>query len=734
MKVGIIGAGPAGLFTAWLLRRKGLSITVFEAQPYVGGISRSFLWHGFTCDLGAHRLFTEDEEILRYFLSLVPMGRHIRRSRLYLAGKWLHDPVNIAEILYRYSPDIKMRIILSYLSRPHHISEITFDDFVHKRYGSFLNRFFFRPYTEKLFDLSGDQISADWARQKVRIATPWDRLRENSRRRFSYFYYPIQGGYGSIVQRIYQDVQECVLLNAPVLGLKVSDRHIDEVVYEHEGQIKRESFDVIISTVPLDILGKLLGCDFLLTYRGAYFVYLLINRPLVSDNHWLYFIDKNIVINRLVEFKNLSPLGQPQEKTVLCAEVTSAGNDVVQRVCNDLVRCGLIREQDILDTMLLYERYAYPVFNVGYSEHLSRVRKAIERFDNLYLVGRFAQFQHLELDEVFVHSSRLVSELTASLTTVGGKAMEKEIAAGKPAGMPAVYAVVLAFNHYSDTRECLLSLQNSDYENLSIVVVDNGSSDGTPDKVREEFPGVHLIETGRNLGVPWGFNVGFRYALNAGAEYILMLNNDTVVDSRMVSSLVAVGQLNPDAGILVPKILYYDRPNVIWAVGGRYRTFPPAHVIIGQNHSSSDFTKPGYLEYALSCGLLIHRRAFERAGLFDPGYFFFFDDWDFSHRVRAHGLKIIYVPEARMWHKVSKTTRQSGQEALFWKVWGESATRFYRRHGNPPLLSVFIHVGFIMLREALKGNLPMLKWFWAGVQEGMKKPLGSIPRINDHIL
>lgn len=733
MKIGIIGAGPAGLFTAWLLRKRGLSATVFEAQPYVGGICRSFLWYGFTCDLGAHRLFTDDEETLRYFLSMVPMGRHIRRSRLYLAGKWLHDPVNIAEILCRYFPVTTVRIILSYLFRPRHIPELTFDDFVHKRYGTFLNRFFFQPYTDKLFGLSGDRISADWARQKVRIATPLDRLRENSRRRFSYFYYPIQGGYGSIVQRIYQEVQECVLLNAPVLSLKVSDDRVDKIVYKYEDQVRCESFDVIISTIPLDILGKLLVSDFHLKYRGVHFVYLLVNRPLVSDNHWLYFVDRDIVVNRLVEFKNLSPLGQPQERTVLCAEVTSADDDVVQRVCDDLVRCGLIRAQDILDTMFLYEKYAYPVFDVNYSDCLREACKAIARFDNLYLIGRSAQFRHLELDEVFAHSNRVVSELIAPLT-VGGRGMENKAAAEETSVMPVVYAVVLAFNHYNDTHECLLSLRNSDYDNLSIVVVDNGSSDGTPDKIRKEFPGVHLIETRHNLGVPWGFNVGFKYALNAGAEYILMLNNDTIVDPRMISSLVAAGQSNPDAGILAPKVLYYDRPNVIWAIGGRYRLFPPAHVIVGQDLSSSSFTKPGYLEYALSCGLLIHRRAFEKAGLFDPGYFFFFDDWDFSHRVRAHGLKIIFVPEAKMWHKVSKTTRQPGQEALFWKVWGESATRFYRRHGNPPLLSVFVHVGFIMLREALKGNLPMLRSFWSGVQEGMKKPLGSIPRINDKIL
>ncbi len=122
---------------------------------------------------------------------------------------------------------------------------------------------------------------------------------------------------------------------------------------------------------------------------------------------------------------------------------------------------------------------------------------------------------------------------------------------------------------------------------------------------------------------------------------------------------------------------------------------------------------------------MIHRRAFEKAGLFDPGYFFLFDDWDFSQRVRTHGLHIQLVPEARMWHKVSRSTREHRE--LFWKVWGESSTRYYRRHGRPVWLSLPAHVGYLMARELLKGNGRMLKHFWAGVRAGLAKPLGPIP-------
>lgn len=730
MKIGILGAGPAGLFAAWLLHQRGVDVTVFEARPYIGGISRSIEWHGFTCDLGAHRLFTQDEAILRQLLTLVPMGRHVRRSGIYLADKWLHDPVNIVEILYRYSPATAISLTSSYLFRPRRISEDSFDSFVKRKYGDALNRLFFRPYTEKMFGLPGNQISADWARRKVRISGPLDFMRESSKKHFSYFYYPVRGGYGAIPDRIYRDIRDRVRLSAPAIALEAGEDRIEAVVFKGGDDRRRESFDHVISTLSLTILGRLIGQVFSLAYQGVNFVFVLVDRPLVSDKHWIYFMDRDPAINRLVEFKNLSAVGQPPDQTVLCAEVTDKRGDVVQRVVDTLVHSGLVKPDEILDTMMLSEGFGYAVYDLDYAERLAAVEETLAPFGNLHMLGRSAEFKHLEVDDLYANALAL----TTRLAPVRPYQIQGDAQMQEQAKTPPVSAVVLTYNHYDDTRECLESLAKIDYGNLSTVVVDNGSSDGTPDKVRADFPEVQVIETGSNLGVPWGYNVGFSHALQAGAEYILMLNNDTIVDPAMLQHLLDVGQADSQAGVLAPKVLYYDDPEVIWSAGGRHRAFPPAHIILGQDDPSGAFEKPFHLEYALSCGLLIHRRAFERAGLFDPGYFFFFDDWDFSQRVRAHGLHIIFVPEARMWHKVSKSTRETGREALFWRVWGESSARFYRRHGRPVFISLPLHVGFLMVRELLKGNGRMLKHFWEGVRSGLGKPLGPIPSADDVVL
>jgi GT2 family glycosyltransferase/protoporphyrinogen oxidase len=724
VKIGILGGGPAGLFSGWMLQQRGVDVVVFEAAAEVGGISRSFEWHGFTCDLGTHRLFTQNESVLRQLLALVPMGRHLRRSQIYLGGKWLRDPVNVVEILYRYSPKLAAEIIGGYLFRPRGIPVDSFNAYVHQKYGVPLSRFFFSPYTEKLFGIPGDEISADWARRKVRISGPLDFLRESSKKQFSYFYYPVRGGYGAIIDRVYHDLHEQVRLNAPVVSLESrDDSNVNAVIYRQDGARRREPVDAVIATISLPAVGQALGFEFTLNYRSVDFVYLLIDRSLLSDNHWIYFMDKDIAINRLVEFKNLSPVDQPPERTVVCAEVTSTWDDVVDQVQADLIRSGLLTRDEVLDTLELHQDFGYPVYDLDYARNLATVHKTLGRFDNLHFVGRSAEFEHLELDDIYGSALALTNELVPveMITPQQEAGMETQ------SSVPLVYAVVLTFNHYEDTHECLSSIQQVNYDNLKVLVVDNGSTDGTPEKVQANFPEVEVIGTGHNLGVPWGYNVGFSFALQSGAEYVLMLNNDTIVDPQILAHLIAASEPDPQAGIIVPKILYYDDPGVVWSVGGRYRKFPPAHVILGQDRPSSEFDESFYLEYALSCGLLIHRRAFESAGLFDPGYFFFFDDWDFTHRVRAHGLHIIFVPEAKMWHKVSKSTRDSNKASFFWKTWGESSARFYRRHGQPVWLSLLVHIGYIMVREFIKGNGRMLKHFWMGVRAGLSKPLGPIP-------
>jgi GT2 family glycosyltransferase/protoporphyrinogen oxidase len=726
LRIGILGAGVAGLSAAWLLARRGVDVVVFERAPYVGGLARSFRWHDFSCDFAAHRLFCENEAVLQQLLALVPMGRHIRRSRLRLRGRWLSDPVNLGELLVRFFPFGSARIAASYLTRPRSGPVDSFESYVLHRYGAGLNDLFFAPYTEKLFGIPAREVALDWAIRKVRIAGPLSALRTSSKKNFSYFYYPIRGGYGAIVNRLADELGDRVRLQCDVRELRHDGQRITGVVYQRHGEMSTEPFDEVISTLPLPVLGRMLGERFPLSFRKVEAVYLQVNRPLVSDNHWLYFADGQSAINRMVEFKNMSPVDCPPDTTVLCAEVTGEFDDVVGRVIDDCVAAGLVAREEVLDAQVVREPFSYPVYDRQYQTTVAAARAALGRFANLHLLGRAAEFEHKEVDDNFADAVALTGRLCEREPLVVSPAREEPAVSAKP----SVHAVVLAYNNRADTLECLASVAALDYPNLKIVLVDNGSSDGTAAAARERFPDAQVIETGQNLGVPRGFNVGFTWALKAGADYVLMLNNDTTVAPDMLSELVAAGEANPSLGVVMPKVLYYDHPETVWSTGGRYRAFPPAIVLIGRSKPDGPtFDQLRSIEYAPSCGLLIRRRAFELAGLFDPGYFFLYDDWDFSERVRVHGMAISFVPTARMWHKVSRTTRS--RPDLFWRVWGESCVRFYRRHGRPVFLSLPIHMGYILLREMVQGNANgrSVGQFLAGARTGLTKPLGPIPTL-----
>lgn len=731
MKVGILGAGVSGLSCAWLLKQQGVEATVFEESDNVGGLARSFKWHEFDCDFSAHRLFTLDENVLRQLLTLVPMGRHIRRSRIYLGGKWLNDPINIVEVLYRFNPLLTSKLAWGYLARPRDLRPTSFNEFVVQRYGRELNDLIFRPYTERLFGLTGDEISAEWAKQKIRLSGPLDILRESSKKKFSYFYYPIRGGYGAIARAFYNEVRAHVRLSSLVQSLEIQEGRIVAVHSKQQGRIFRDEFDLVISTLPITVLGRMLGQEFPLTFRRVDAVYLYVNQPYVSDNHWVYFMDKCNTINRMVEFKNLSPIDQPPDHSVVCAEVTRDCSDPVEEVIHDVVESRLLRREVIADTMVKRESFGYPVYVREYKDTVMRAREYLAQFKNLFFVGRSAEFEHKEVDDNFMTTLEVVRKITRHQQpmALGSK---KEETMKAPSRSPLLYVVILTFNGIEDTLECLKSVGEQTYTNFRVLVVDNGSSDHTPDRVRGRYPHVQVVETGQNLGVPWGYNIGFSIALEAGAQYVFMLNNDTVLASDLIQNLVSAAEVDDTTGLAMHKILYYDEPNIIWAACGRTRFFPPSIIIVGAGKDERKFVgAPEYLEFALSCGLLIHRRAFERAGLFDPGYFYWFDDWDFSERVRALGLKIRYVPEARMWHKVSRTIRASGNRASFYQVWGESAARYYRRHGRPPFITLPLHIGYIMAREVAKGNARYLKDFVIGLRAGITKPLGRLPSVSD---
>lgn len=284
---------------------------------------------------------------------------------------------------------------------------------------------------------------------------------------------------------------------------------------------------------------------------------------------------------------------------------------------------------------------------------------------------------------------------------------------------PLVYVVILTWNHIEETLVTLESLLQSDYANVRFVVVDNASTDGTPATVRARFPSVAVLESPTNVGISGGYNLGLKHALQAGADFAVVANNDLIADPGLIGSLVAALQADPAAGMAMPKIYHYfgDRTR-LWCPGASWRSFPPEVKMILDVPDGPQYNVQRAIDFAPSCFLLIRRAALERVGLFDTGYFFYYDDWDFSARVRAAGYRILFVPTARLWHMVSVSTQKSAKPARWWRVMGQSAVIFYRRHINLGALLVFSL--WFVIRESVKLEFGRIGPYLGGLFHGLR--------------
>lgn len=226
---------------------------------------------------------------------------------------------------------------------------------------------------------------------------------------------------------------------------------------------------------------------------------------------------------------------------------------------------------------------------------------------------------------------------------------------------PRVTAVVLNWNGLEDTTACLASLAEADYPSLEVVVVDNGSTDGSPGLLRQRFPRVALLETGENLGYAGGNNVGLRYALERGADYVLLLNNDTEVAPGFLRRLVEAAEADPRVGVVGPTIYYYDRPDVVWSAGGAidWRRGRTRMVGLDEPDRGQFGTAPREVDFVSGCAMLVRREAVERVGLLDERFFLYYEEVEWCVRIRRAGFRILHVPGAHIWHKIPSDGREA---------------------------------------------------------------------------
>lgn len=219
-------------------------------------------------------------------------------------------------------------------------------------------------------------------------------------------------------------------------------------------------------------------------------------------------------------------------------------------------------------------------------------------------------------------------------------------------------AIVLSWNGREDTLRCLDSLTRAEHEELRVVCVDNGSSDGSQDAVRQRFPQVQLIEAGANLGYSGGNNLGIRDALDDGARWIVLVNNDATVAADFLAGFREAASERPRAGILAGKVYFADRPTTIWFAGQRvsellgYSGRPRGY----GREDGPDYRRVVPTGRAVGALMAISREAIDAAGLLDDELFAYVEDVDWALRVRDAGFEVVFAPDARAWHSVSAST------------------------------------------------------------------------------
>lgn len=227
--------------------------------------------------------------------------------------------------------------------------------------------------------------------------------------------------------------------------------------------------------------------------------------------------------------------------------------------------------------------------------------------------------------------------------------------------MPVVWAVVLVYGGEEVTAACIDSLLASDYRALRILLVDNASPDGAGERLRDRYPQVAYLQTGANLGYAGGNNRGVARALEQGAAYVLVLNNDTVVERDCVARLVETARTQERVGIVAPKILYFDLPDRIWFGGGR---FSPARAMGVHLREMTPDERPAVphveeITFATGCGFLMPADIARTMPLFDEQFFMYCEDAELSLRLRRAGYRLLYQPAARVYHREPPVPRPS---------------------------------------------------------------------------
>ncbi len=274
--------------------------------------------------------------------------------------------------------------------------------------------------------------------------------------------------------------------------------------------------------------------------------------------------------------------------------------------------------------------------------------------------------------------------------------------------MPKVFIIILNWNGWRDTVECVESLKKIDYPNYKIVIVDNGSREKP---ALSEVEGLKVIYNKENLGFAGGNNVGIKYALEQGADYVLLLNNDTIVDKGFLKELVKVAETKSQIGILGPKIYFHDEPNRLWFAGGKINKILTKGTHINYGRIDKRNGNPRIVDYITGCAIFVKREVIKKIGPMNEDYFLYYEDADWCLRARNKGFKCVLAPKAKIWHKCSRSAQEGSPSYIYYH--SRNGLMLARYNGSLFIrLAAYLQSFWILGKQIIKLAIPS-KRIWA---------------------
>ncbi|MFH1760032.1 MAG: FAD-dependent oxidoreductase [bacterium] len=430
----ILGGGIGGLSAAWMLTKKKFDVTVIEKARETGGICGTFNYKDFRLDYGPHKFYSVLPGIMKQISSL--MGdefiRHKKRNRIYLFKTFLNYPVKITELLlnmgFNNIINCLATSLIAMLSKTGdaHTND-SYENYLKRKFGSRLYEIVFEPLADKVW---GDPstLSAEMAKTRIpsksviELALRILGLKKESRdTNAEFFYYP-RKGFGRIAARMQEEILKAggkILTGSVPVELVNDGKTVREVKIQKGGSNQTIKSDILISSIPLKDLVQLLGDDQgpqpknafghvkKLEYRTTFLVYLVFNQKQITDQHWIFFPERQVIFSRVFEQKLMSPEMIPEDKTVLCCDFTDypdgpiskkTDRELIQLCIKDLEKIGLIKKENVEHGFIKRFPDFYPRYNLNYQKNISGIYDSLREYKNLILTGRLGFYNYNNAD------------------------------------------------------------------------------------------------------------------------------------------------------------------------------------------------------------------------------------------------------------------------------------------------------------------------------------------------